>query len=102
MYYLVVVMNQICLYPYNKDLSSIYLCESDLEDQCWAFIVNDTLFTEDTAFALFREARAKGITPVMDLMVISYLHNIKVGNSLVTYQISKTKLRKFLQHIVIN
>ncbi|KAI8434790.1 hypothetical protein MSG28_003303 [Choristoneura fumiferana] len=40
-----------------------------LEDQCWAFIVNDTLFTEDTAFALFREARTKGITPVMDLMV---------------------------------
>ncbi|XP_030027173.1 uncharacterized protein LOC115445154 isoform X2 [Manduca sexta] len=46
-----------------------YLSIKDLEDQCWSFIVNEDLFTEDTAFALFKEARSKGITPVMDLMV---------------------------------
>ncbi|KAJ8722571.1 hypothetical protein PYW07_003751 [Mythimna separata] len=46
-----------------------YLAIKDLEDQCWSFIVNENLFTEDTAFALFREARKKGMTPVMDLMV---------------------------------
>lgn len=42
---------------------------TDLEDQCWAFIVNENIFNEDTAFVLYREARAKRITPVMDLMV---------------------------------
>ncbi|CAH2073575.1 unnamed protein product, partial [Iphiclides podalirius] len=46
-----------------------YLSIKDLEDQCWSFIVNESLFTEDTAFALYREARSKGMTPVMDLMV---------------------------------
>ncbi|XP_075969781.1 uncharacterized protein LOC142972487 isoform X2 [Anticarsia gemmatalis] len=46
-----------------------YLAIKDLEDQCWSFIVNENLFTEDTAFALFREARKRGMTPVMDLMV---------------------------------
>ncbi|XP_022820126.1 uncharacterized protein LOC111352043 isoform X3 [Spodoptera litura] len=46
-----------------------YLAIKDLEDQCWSFIVNENLFSEDTAFALFREARKKGMTPVMDLMV---------------------------------
>ncbi|CAB3242471.1 unnamed protein product [Arctia plantaginis] len=46
-----------------------FLAVKDLEDQCWSFIVNENLFTEDTAFALFREARKKCMTPVMDLMV---------------------------------
>ncbi|KAH9637908.1 hypothetical protein HF086_013394 [Spodoptera exigua] len=46
-----------------------YLAIKDLEDQCWSFIVNESLFSEDTAFALFREARKKGMKPVMDLMV---------------------------------
>ncbi|XP_026724594.1 uncharacterized protein LOC113491689 isoform X3 [Trichoplusia ni] len=46
-----------------------YLAIKDLEDQCWSFIVNENLFSEDTAFVLFREARKKGMTPVMDLMV---------------------------------
>ncbi|XP_068629664.1 uncharacterized protein [Battus philenor] len=46
-----------------------YLAIKDLEDQCWSFIVHESLFTEDTAFALYREARSKGMTPVMDLMV---------------------------------
>ncbi|KAM3963093.1 uncharacterized protein ACR2FA_002859 [Aphomia sociella] len=46
-----------------------HLTIKDLEDQCWSFIVNENLFAEDTAFALFREARSKGMTPVMDLMI---------------------------------
>ncbi|XP_072944216.1 uncharacterized protein [Epargyreus clarus] len=46
-----------------------YLVIKDLEEQCWSFMVNESLFTEDTAFVLFREARAKGVTVVMDLMV---------------------------------
>ncbi|XP_061712454.1 uncharacterized protein LOC133521482 isoform X1 [Cydia pomonella] len=46
-----------------------FLAIKDLEDQCWAFIANESLINEDTAFALFREARAKGIKEVMDLMV---------------------------------
>ncbi|XP_045542733.1 uncharacterized protein LOC106720143 isoform X2 [Papilio machaon] len=46
-----------------------YLAIKDLEDQCWSFIVHEELFTEDTAFALYREARSKGMTPVMDIMV---------------------------------
>ncbi|XP_049867248.1 uncharacterized protein LOC126367662 [Pectinophora gossypiella] len=46
-----------------------YLSIKDLEEQCWSFIVNENLFTEDTAFALYRQARAKGMTPVMDLMI---------------------------------
>ncbi|CAK1581741.1 unnamed protein product [Parnassius mnemosyne] len=46
-----------------------YLAVKDLEDQCWSFIVHENLFTEDTAFALYREARSRGMTPVMDLMV---------------------------------
>ncbi|XP_063821915.1 uncharacterized protein LOC135071949 isoform X1 [Ostrinia nubilalis] len=46
-----------------------FLAVKDLEDQCWAFIVNENLFSEDTAFALFREARIKGMQPVVDLMI---------------------------------
>ncbi|XP_026329412.1 uncharacterized protein LOC113237250 isoform X2 [Hyposmocoma kahamanoa] len=46
-----------------------FLCIKDLEDQCWSFIVNENMFTEDSAFALFRQARLKGMTPVMELMV---------------------------------
>lgn len=51
---------------------------TDLEDQCWSFIVNENLFSEDTAFALFREARKKGMTPVMDLMVNAINHKLIV------------------------
>ncbi|XP_062526465.1 uncharacterized protein LOC101738452 isoform X2 [Bombyx mori] len=46
-----------------------YLSIKDLEDQCRAFILNENLFCEDTAFALFREAKLKGMTPVVDIMV---------------------------------
>ncbi|XP_052757570.1 uncharacterized protein LOC113517602 isoform X1 [Galleria mellonella] len=46
-----------------------YLHIKDLEEQCWSFIVNENLFSEDSAFALFLEAREKGITPVIELMI---------------------------------
>ncbi|CAH2241243.1 jg3306 [Pararge aegeria aegeria] len=46
-----------------------YLGIKDLEPQCWSFIVNENLFNEDTAFALYREARNKEMTPVMDVMI---------------------------------
>lgn len=50
-----------------------FLCIKDLEEQCWSFIINENLFSEDTAFTLYREARVKGLTPVMDLMVSQIL-----------------------------
>lgn len=41
----------------------------ELEEQCWAFIDNDELFSEDTAFLLYLEAKKIGNTAVMELMV---------------------------------
>ncbi|XP_033220302.1 uncharacterized protein LOC117174945, partial [Belonocnema kinseyi] len=46
-----------------------YLGIKELEEQCWAFIDNDDLFSEDTAFLLYLEARKIGNTAVMELMV---------------------------------
>ncbi|KOX71326.1 Beta-scruin [Melipona quadrifasciata] len=46
-----------------------YLGIKELEEQCWAFIDNDELFTEDTAFLLYLEAKKVGNTAVMELMV---------------------------------
>ncbi|XP_064071769.1 uncharacterized protein LOC113399806 [Vanessa tameamea] len=46
-----------------------YLEIKDLQDQCWSFIMNENLFNEDTAFALYREARCKNVTAVKELMV---------------------------------
>ncbi|XP_076386689.1 uncharacterized protein LOC100877623 isoform X2 [Megachile rotundata] len=46
-----------------------YLGIKELEEQCWAFIDNDELFTEDTAFLLYLEARRIKNNAVMELMV---------------------------------
>ncbi|XP_041976877.1 uncharacterized protein LOC121731508 isoform X2 [Aricia agestis] len=46
-----------------------YLGIKDLEDQCWSFILNENMFNEDTAFSMFIEARNKGLTPIVDVMV---------------------------------
>ncbi|XP_076182991.1 uncharacterized protein LOC143154856 [Ptiloglossa arizonensis] len=46
-----------------------YLGIKELEEQCWAFIDNDELFTEDTAFLLYLEARKIKNTAVMELML---------------------------------
>lgn len=44
-------------------------CSIELEEQCWAFIDNDELFSEDTAFLLYLEAKKVRNTAVMELMV---------------------------------
>ncbi|XP_032675816.1 uncharacterized protein LOC116846282, partial [Odontomachus brunneus] len=50
-------------------MASQYLGIKELEEQCWAFIDNDELFSEDTAFLLYLEAKKIGNTTVMELMV---------------------------------
>ncbi|XP_032676022.1 uncharacterized protein LOC116846387 isoform X1 [Odontomachus brunneus] len=50
-------------------MASQYLGIKELEEQCWAFIDNDELFSEDTAFLLYLEAKKIGNTAVMELMV---------------------------------
>ncbi|XP_076380872.1 uncharacterized protein LOC117220794 isoform X3 [Megalopta genalis] len=50
-------------------IAAQYLCIKELEEQCWAFIDNDELFSEDTAFLLYLEARKSRNTAVMELMV---------------------------------
>ncbi|KAL2716917.1 uncharacterized protein V1478_012617 [Vespula squamosa] len=46
-----------------------YLGIKELEEQCWAFIDNDELFSENTAFLLYMEAKRINNTAVMELMV---------------------------------
>ncbi|KAK2583127.1 hypothetical protein KPH14_009152 [Odynerus spinipes] len=50
-------------------MAAQYLGVKELEEQCWAFIDNDELFTEDTAFLLYMEAKKIDNTAVMELMV---------------------------------
>ncbi|XP_015176367.1 PREDICTED: uncharacterized protein LOC107066343 [Polistes dominula] len=49
--------------------SAQYLGIKELEEQCWAFIDNDELFSENTAFLLYMEAKKINNTAVMELMV---------------------------------
>lgn len=58
----------------SQDLERVYTyiyfwCSIELEEQCWAFIDNDELFSEDTAFLLYLEAKKVRNTAVMELMV---------------------------------
>lgn len=41
----------------------------ELEEQCWAFIDSEEVFSEDTAFLLYKEAKRRGIFAVKDLMI---------------------------------
>ncbi|XP_063983605.1 uncharacterized protein LOC135165826 isoform X1 [Diachasmimorpha longicaudata] len=41
----------------------------ELEEQCWSFIENEELFSEDTAFLLYLEAKKIGNSAVMELMI---------------------------------
>ncbi|XP_018308699.1 uncharacterized protein [Mycetomoellerius zeteki] len=50
-------------------MAAQYLGIKELEEQCWAFIDNDELFSEDTAFLLYLDAKKIGNTAVMELMV---------------------------------
>lgn len=53
----------------NFPLKLCLYFKKELEEQCWAFIDNDELFSEDTAFLLYLEAKKIGNTAVMELMV---------------------------------
>ncbi|KAL7293089.1 hypothetical protein TKK_0013247 [Trichogramma kaykai] len=50
-------------------LAAQFLEIKELEEQCWAFIDNEELFSEDTAFLLYLEARKIGNTAIMELMI---------------------------------
>ncbi|XP_054288226.1 uncharacterized protein LOC129003912 [Macrosteles quadrilineatus] len=50
-------------------VASQYFKIKELEEQCWAFIDNEELFSEDKAFLLYLDARAAGVGAVMELMV---------------------------------
>lgn len=46
-----------------------YLKIRDLIEQCWAFIDNPDVFTEDTAFLLYIDAKDKNLPEVRELML---------------------------------
>lgn len=46
-----------------------FLGIKELEEQCWAFVDCEELFSEDTAFLLYLEAKKVGNTAVMELMI---------------------------------
>ncbi|XP_014299989.1 uncharacterized protein LOC103571642 isoform X1 [Microplitis demolitor] len=66
--------NQSCQLLRRDNILEIFMAAQflgikELEEQCWAFIDNNDLFSEDTAFLLYVEARKLGNTAVMELMV---------------------------------
>lgn len=53
------------------DLYSVatYLGINSLEQQCWTFMENDKIFTEDTAFAMYLKAKERNLASIADMMV---------------------------------
>ncbi|CAH1156246.1 unnamed protein product [Phaedon cochleariae] len=49
--------------------SAKYLKIKDLVEQCWAFIDHAEVFTEDTAFLLYMDAKEKNLPEVRELML---------------------------------
>ncbi|KAG5900489.1 hypothetical protein JTB14_010900 [Gonioctena quinquepunctata] len=49
--------------------SAKYLKIKDLVEQCWAFIDHADVFTEDTAFLLYMDAKEKNLPEVRELML---------------------------------
>ncbi|CAG9862402.1 unnamed protein product [Phyllotreta striolata] len=49
--------------------SAKYLKIKDLVEQCWAFIDHNEVFSEDTAFLLYMDAKEKNLTEVRELML---------------------------------
>nr|CAI5867220.1 unnamed protein product [Callosobruchus analis] len=49
--------------------SAKYLKIKDLVEQCWAFIDHPEVFTEDTAFLLYMDAKEKNLPEVRELML---------------------------------
>uniref|UniRef100_A0A1B6C9Z2 BTB domain-containing protein n=1 Tax=Clastoptera arizonana TaxID=38151 RepID=A0A1B6C9Z2_9HEMI len=50
-------------------MAARYLKVKELEEQCWAFIDNEDLFSEDKAFMLYLDARKHSNVTIMELMV---------------------------------
>lgn len=46
----------------------------DLVEQCWAFIDNNDVFNEDTAFLLYMDAKEKNLPEVRELMLPRIQH----------------------------
>lgn len=46
-----------------------YLGIKELEEQCWAFLDSEQVFSEDTAFILYIEAKRMNISSVKELMI---------------------------------
>lgn len=46
----------------------------DLVEQCWAFIDNNDVFNEDTAFLLYMDAKEKSLPEVRELMLPRIQH----------------------------
>ncbi|KAJ9584064.1 hypothetical protein L9F63_021601, partial [Diploptera punctata] len=46
-----------------------FLGIKELEEQCWAFINSEDMFSEDTAFLLYLEAKKIGNNSVMEMMI---------------------------------
>ncbi|CAG9761238.1 unnamed protein product [Ceutorhynchus assimilis] len=49
--------------------SAEYLGINDLVEQCWAFIDNAEIFNEDSAFALYLDAKERNLPEVQELML---------------------------------
>nr|CAH7721510.1 unnamed protein product [Callosobruchus chinensis] len=49
--------------------SAKYLKIKDLVEQCWSFIDHPEVFTEDTAFLLYMDAKEKSLSEVRELML---------------------------------
>lgn len=54
--------------------SAKYLKIKDLVEQCWAFIDNNDVFNEDTAFLLYMDAKEKNLPEVRELMLPRIQH----------------------------
>ncbi|XP_069703946.1 uncharacterized protein [Periplaneta americana] len=50
-------------------LAAQFLGVKELEEQCWAFIECDELFSEETAFFLYLDAKKYGHTAIMEMMI---------------------------------
>lgn len=54
---------------WNKFFLKFYNILAELEEQCWAFIDCDELFSEESAFSMYMKARRLGNNAIMELMV---------------------------------
>lgn len=50
-------------------IAAQYLQVKQLEEQCWAFILSEVVFNEDTAYLLYVQAKRLNVTSVKELMI---------------------------------